>query len=1127
ADLDISEAPGDLEEQDAVDDNRNGKLDAGETDNKPATPGKTVTVILKNGKIPKEGVIELAIRFDKDLPTNSAFVVYFSKEINGVHYELAADTTGLDHPGTTAVQPVGPGVVRTALMLVNTTGDYLTDLSLVSPLPSGGLAVGPPFDSSLVLQAGPGTYTLQLIPPLPPGDFVDLGVDFVSETDSSTAPFSIQTTGSQPFDCGLAASGFTGLPCDPFGNYQLTIDSLTYNTAPWSWQEYEFVNTTDKNVSDLEVVFAGTGGSLTVQLLKNPEGCPQPQIPSNGKVTNVMKVVWPAACIEPGKSVQVKVGTLNGPLAIAGGAWTINGQKEADLDLDSGVLEGRGSGTPDGKMNVFFDGVWAGDYRPDGSGLDTVLLTALPANAALGVDVTIVWDGRQGCSDTIPDAFDAPDCLNTGYFAVQQVEQFSYLDPVVQALSDDGELTFRYFNPPTADPRYLNMLYLPLQASEPVWLAENILLEPFADTVQLITRVDFDPDNMLDPAVFDQVRLQVLITDTIFTAVPEPGEYTLYPVDVAVYSIGDFIEDSTLLEPVFPLQISEPLVDDEVLWVAETPVYADLRTDMPNIDLDNSKYKAGSKNVPDGYAGDRKACAPAGTTNSFSWLRKHHPAIDDSLKKAFGTGDEADIMRKILYEFSALMKRKPNMGASPDNIIKAKLEFVDKYKLPVRVKFQSVNIDTSIKSPDKRYGHEAINKNQPTTPQNPQAKISLDWIKSEFDKGEDVELGIYRVKYDASNKRYVLSGHLVTLTDIDKANKRWTIKFRDDRNQRNRGGLRKDRRTSAREFKGNPAAFRGMIRLPNLDNSNGKAFLGSVFSESFDSTITFAALNIKSADITPASCVHSPDGSIALVLEGGVPPYTVTWNNGAEGPVVMDLMTGEYTCTVTDAAGNTLEETFFVPAPPPMVIEVVSLVSPYCPSDPTGSIEVIVQGGTPPYLVNWGNDNIGPILTEVPAGDYTVVVTDAGGCMEIATITLPAADDIAPIVSATDASLLLDAGSTVVLTPAMFQVTAVDNCGPVTILLEPGMLDCSDLGTTPVTLTAVDLSGNSTSVVVNATLADVLPPVAVTIPNIAVALDPVGQVVISPELIDAGSTDNCTVNALAVDMPVFDCSSVG
>lgn len=55
-----------------------------------------------------------------------------------------------------------------------------------------------------------------------------------------------------------------------------------------------------------------------------------------------------------------------------------------------------------------------------------------------------------------------------------------------------------------------------------------------------------------------------------------------------------------------------------------------------------------------------------------------------------------------------------------------------------------------------------------------------------------------------------------------------------------------------------------------------------------------------------------------------------------------------------------------------------------------GYIRVAATGGNPPYSYVWGNGTIGPVRTNMPAGAFTVSVTDASGCMVSRVFSVPA-----------------------------------------------------------------------------------------------------------------------------------------
>src|SRR5690606_25058760 len=87
--------------------------------------------------------------------------------------------------------------------------------------------------------------------------------------------------------------------------------------------------------------------------------------------------------------------------------------------------------------------------------------------------------------------------------------------------------------------------------------------------------------------------------------------------------------------------------------------------------------------------------------------------------------------------------------------------------------------------------------------------------------------------------------------------------------------------------------------------------------------------------------------------------------------------------------------------------------------------------------------------------------------------------------------------------------------------------DRSDVGSpVTVTLTVVDVNGNSASQTAVVTVEDTVAPIVVT-QDITVQLDGSGAASIVPGDIDNGSSDNCAIASMSLDITSFDCSDVG
>jgi SprB repeat len=159
-------------------------------------------------------------------------------------------------------------------------------------------------------------------------------------------------------------------------------------------------------------------------------------------------------------------------------------------------------------------------------------------------------------------------------------------------------------------------------------------------------------------------------------------------------------------------------------------------------------------------------------------------------------------------------------------------------------------------------------------------------------------------------------------------------------------------------------------------------------TKSASSTITQPPLLNITSTVTPVNCAGGPTGVIAVVVSGGVSPYTFLWTNGATTPVVGNLAAGTYTVTVTDANGCTRTHTSSVIITSNIFI--TSNVIPAGCNGAGGSIQLNVSGGGFSYSYLWSTGATTPFIMNLVAGTYTVTVTDdSNGCTSIRTFILP------------------------------------------------------------------------------------------------------------------------------------------
>jgi large repetitive protein len=133
---------------------------------------------------------------------------------------------------------------------------------------------------------------------------------------------------------------------------------------------------------------------------------------------------------------------------------------------------------------------------------------------------------------------------------------------------------------------------------------------------------------------------------------------------------------------------------------------------------------------------------------------------------------------------------------------------------------------------------------------------------------------------------------------------------------------------------------------------------------------------------TPSAC-GNPNGTATVNASGGTPGYTFSWApSGGTAATATGLLAGVYTVTVTDAnsCAQTATVTVGNTAGPAITIGTVTNVS--CNGGNDGSVTVMVSGGTAPYTYSWSpTGGNGATAIGLSAGNYTITVTDANGCI--------------------------------------------------------------------------------------------------------------------------------------------------
>ena len=146
-------------------------------------------------------------------------------------------------------------------------------------------------------------------------------------------------------------------------------------------------------------------------------------------------------------------------------------------------------------------------------------------------------------------------------------------------------------------------------------------------------------------------------------------------------------------------------------------------------------------------------------------------------------------------------------------------------------------------------------------------------------------------------------------------------------------------------------------------------------------------LEITNFNLTDETCGQA-DGEIDVTIFTSFSPYTVQWTNGATTDDITNLSADDYSITITDAEGcELIQEYSITNQTNGLEILGINTTDETC-GNVQGAIDLTVNGGALPYSFNWSNGEITEDLTNLNAGDYSVIITDANGCSVNSNVTL-------------------------------------------------------------------------------------------------------------------------------------------
>ena len=169
-----------------------------------------------------------------------------------------------------------------------------------------------------------------------------------------------------------------------------------------------------------------------------------------------------------------------------------------------------------------------------------------------------------------------------------------------------------------------------------------------------------------------------------------------------------------------------------------------------------------------------------------------------------------------------------------------------------------------------------------------------------------------------------------------------------------------------------------------------------------------------------AKCFQTATGWIAVDISGGNGGNTMNWKNASGQMIglsdsIYGLVAGTYKFTVTDSKG--CKDSLIQAITQPQLLDLVTATSQFvggvnirCFGDNSGAISTSTSGGTQPYQWSWSNNATSASITNLTSGTYSVMVTDAKGCKDSATVGLT--QPTALVVNSTPSDVLCNGNQT-------------------------------------------------------------------------------------------------------------------
>lgn len=202
----------------------------------------------------------------------------------------------------------------------------------------------------------------------------------------------------------------------------------------------------------------------------------------------------------------------------------------------------------------------------------------------------------------------------------------------------------------------------------------------------------------------------------------------------------------------------------------------------------------------------------------------------------------------------------------------------------------------------------------------------------------------------------------------------------------------------------------GASRLNNIDFYDQNLGFAVGLNGTIIRTSSSFSVSVSTTDAAFGIC----DGTAALTVVGGIPPYTYTWATGSTLDHADSLCAGTYIAYVFDSNGDA-DSVIFDINTASLTVSISSInASAFGMCD--GAAVASTTGGSGIYSYLWNTGQTTSSITGLCAGSYTVMVTDTTGLTGIDSIVISQPSDTSFV------------DSTFIITTTVTNVTVFANC---------------------------------------------------------------------------------------------------